>query len=124
MDRSLIVCACIIAGIFVLSVLSRTVSSESRLGTYSTATVRRTAERMRREALHLRAASLQDELPAIALGHNAEALAKARCAIVLLQEHGVAVQEEMLDLHADLKEEQEASVQLVAAEIGLSAPRG
>lgn len=101
----------------VLCVLSRTVSSESKLGSYSAATVKRTCERLCREAAQLRATSLQDELPAMALGHNAEALAKVRCASALCSEYGLAPIYEAQDLEADLREEQDASIQALAVEI-------
>jgi hypothetical protein len=117
MDRSLLVCLVILAALLALSVMSRTVSSESKLGAYSGATVRRTCARLCREAAQLRATSLQDELPAMALGHNAEALARVRCASALSTEYGLGSVEGAQDLEADLREEQDASVQALAAEI-------
>lgn len=117
MDRSILIC-CIIFGVVVLlSILSRTVSTESKLGSYSAATVKRTCERLYREATQLRATSLQDELPAMALSHNAEALAKVRCIAILSSEYGLALTYGSQDLEADLREEQDASIQALAAEI-------
>lgn len=100
-----------------LCVLSRTVSSESKLGAYSGATVKRTCERLCLEAAQLRATSLQDELPAMALGHNAEALARVRCARSLAAEYGLPVLNGAQDLEADLREEQDASIQYLTADM-------
>ena len=117
MDRSLLICLAILGALLALCVLSRTVSSESKLGAYSGATVRRTRDRLYREAAQLRATSLQDEMPAMALGHNAEALALVRCATTLSAEYGLGAAQGAQDLEADLREEQEASLQALAAEM-------
>lgn len=117
MDRALVICLVILAVLLVLSILSRTVSSESKLGAYSGATVRRTCAKLYREAAQLRATSLQDELPAMALSHNAEALARVRCASALSTEYGLGPVDGAQDLEADLREEQDASVQALAAEM-------
>jgi len=124
MDRSLLVCLGILAVLAVLCVLSKTVSSESKLGSYSGATVKKTCERLFREATHLRAASLQDEAPAFAMGHSAEALAKARCAVALLHEYGLQPPNNLKELEADLREEQEASLQLMSVDLEEAAEVG
>lgn len=113
---SFAICLIILAALLVLCILSRTVSSESKLGAYSGATVRRTCDRFYREAVRLRAISLQDELPSMALLHNAEALARVRCASALSTEYGLSPVEGAQDLEADLRDEQDASVQALADE--------
>lgn len=124
MDRSLFVCLCVLVTLVVLAILSKTVSGDSKLGTYSAATVRKTCDRLFREACHLRAASLQDEAPAFAMGHSAEALSKTRCARALLHEYGLVAPNDLQELEADLRDEQEASLHLLSVELDSGAPQG
>ena len=118
MERPLVISLILLACLLVLCILSKTVSGNSRLGNHSETTVKTTCMRLYREATVLRATSHQDELPAQALAHNAEALACVRASQALAQEYGMGQPDGMQDLAADLRDEQEASVTALASEMG------
>ncbi len=118
MERPLVISLALLIGLLVLCILSKTVSGNSRLGNHSEATVKASCMRLYREATLLRATSHQDETPAVALAHNAEALACVRSAQALTQEYGMEPPEGLKDLGADLRDEQEASINALAVEMG------
>ncbi len=117
MERSAIVAIVLLALLLGLSLLSRTMVGSSRLGAHAASAVKRSCERLCREAAQLRVASHQDGLAALALAHNCEALALVRAATALTQEYGLAPPPGAQDLTEDLRSEQEASVRELAAQL-------
>lgn len=110
-------------GLVILCLLSRMCAGRTRLGAQATATVERAVDRLKKEAFVLRSASQQDELPILALVHNSEALAATRTARALVQEHGLSC-EELLDLSAQLQDEQDVILSSLAQEIDDFDPSG
>lgn len=118
MLKGALTCALVIVGVVVLCIMSRTVARDSKLGSYSSDAIRRTCLKLLRECAEARAASLQDELPSMALTHNSEALAKVRCAMALATEYALSPPlRGAQEMEADLREEREASLHSFALEI-------
>ncbi len=116
MDASSLVLLVALVGLVILCFLSHTCAGRTRLGAQATATVERAIERLKKEALVLRSTSQQDDLLILALAHNSEALAAVRMARALIQEHGL-ISEELLDLSAQLQEEQDDILSVFAQEM-------
>lgn len=109
-------CRCLVALamillVLVLSLCSRSVSGESALGAFASATVLATCQKLVREGEFARSISKQDELPLVALLHNTEALTLTRCARRLAEEYLLPVSPELLDLLQELQEENDIIIQ-------------
>jgi hypothetical protein len=118
MEKSLVVSLILLSTLLALCIMSKTVSSNSRLGVHSERAIRNTCLRIYKDARVLRSTSHQDTLASMALSHNAEALSCARSAQALAHEYGIEEAQGLKDLIADLRDEQELSVRDLAFEMG------
>lgn len=116
MNGRLSVALLALCGLLLLCLLSRMCEGLTRLGKQGTTTVKRAVSQLIKDVMVLQVMSQQDELPILSLLHNAEALATVRVALALTQEHGINSNEELLDLHSQLKEEQETLLEALHEE--------
>lgn len=102
-----VACTLIIVTLF-LSVISRSIMSESRLGAYTTGQTLRTVKKLESEASYYGKMARQDTNPHVSLINNAEAVARQHAAMLLLMESGEPVPDGIRELGTLLYGDREA----------------
>ena len=87
--------------------LSRTALAESPLGAHAARQARTTSARFLREARLYCEMARENKTLLLAVLHNSEGLAHARCALRLLEEHGLSADPDVLDVLEELRDDQD-----------------
>jgi len=107
MDRRALGPCLALALLAAAALLSRTALAESPLGAHAARQARATCARFLREARLFGEMARENKTLLLAVLHNSDGLAHARCAQRLLEEHGLAADPDVLDALAELRDDQD-----------------
>jgi hypothetical protein len=111
MNQTVVAAGSLVLAVIIVSLLARSISGESALGSFATATVSSSCQKLLRESEFARSMSRQDEEPVIALVHNCDALSTARCARKIAEEYSIPISPDLLDAIEELVGEQDVILQ-------------